>query len=44
MIMIYRRVAFIHETGLAVAYGLIIGAIIRLVVVNFSINMLKTST
>ena len=27
--MIFRRVAFIHETGLAVVYGLIIGAIIR---------------
>merc|ERR1711976_905197 len=25
----HRRVAFIHETGLAVVYGLIIGAIIR---------------
>jgi sodium/hydrogen exchanger-like protein 6/7 len=25
----HRRVAFIHETGLAIVYGLIIGAIIR---------------
>ena len=25
----HRRVAFIHETGLAIVYGLVIGAIIR---------------
>ena len=26
----HRRVALIHETGLAIVYGLVIGAIIRL--------------
>ena len=35
----HRRVALIHETGLAIVYGLVIGAIIRLATTHHTISI-----
>lgn len=37
----HRRIQFVHETGLAIVYGLIVGAIIRYVGVETHYSHLK---